>query len=1188
MFVLGFISAKAESVIVILCRHPCANTPVNKDMNWDSSKWDPLIVDRSFSSWLVQAPSAQDISKARKISPSEMTKLEELWRETPTATVDDLDKPDLQESIPHVALRYEDGYEYQRCFGPLVMYEAEYSRKQKESQTQTNVSVTWDMGLSRRQLVSFFLQNADTSGTRAMVGDEMVISYEGPENPRPTVIGAVQNTVPGKMISWSAVGYVIKIPDSRSEETTLELQVGASPPAGITSGFTIKFLWSGVTFERIQKSLKEFATEETSVSGYLYHKLLGHEVKNIVFGTSPPADLSVPGIAELNPSQMEAVTSVLKHPLSLIQGPPGTGKTVVSTTIVYHIHKQTNEAVLVCAPSNVAADQLADKLLRTGLQVVRLVAKSRETILSDTAIKGITLGELMMSSDETPDELKKLQQLKNDIGELSERDRTRYFKLLRKTELDILRRADVVVCTCSAAGDPRLRKLRFRTVLIDESTQATEPECLIPIVHGCKQLVLVGDHQQLGPVVGCKAAANAGLSKSLFERLISLGHRPIRLTVQYRMHPCLSDFPSNMFYDGSLQNGITQQARMRPEMNFPWPVPETPMMFWSILGQEEISSSGTSYLNRSEASNCERVVTRLFQAGVEPSQIGIITPYEGQRTYLNQHMIMSGTMDIELYRQVEVESVDAFQGREKDYIIVSCVRSNEHQGIGFLSDYRRLNVALTRAKYGLVLLGNPRVLSKNLLWLHLLTHFREKGCLVEGVINQLRPSAIQLSKPRQLRKKILMQPPADGGVMHGQGQGVGGGPMNLPGMPPMNMGGAGQMPPHMMGGGIPGMPPHMSMPMGMPGMNMNGFNGQFGGNSNGQPGYGGGPMRGGPPLPGNGFNGYNNMNMNNNHNNINNRMSRNNRYVNDTVPHDETMSERETSLESDFLHDTESEAGLDSTADLESQLGDPLDMVSNGMPIALSRVAHASGMMMNSHNQYSNQYSGYRGELSDGEETVQEYDGDNDSDFLSGFGDDDDDDDVVSNIRGKSNLLNKKLDPTPAEAAAALQASQQAAKQAASIFNTTAKRAAEQHKARKLRASVNAESEGAARSRIEERQIGSSFGDRLNKLIAKTDGLGVSSGSGGSGGGSGFGVGSSSLGGSALNSSNFKSSSSSGSLGVIGSGKNNGRGGAGPGTSGTLRGNSISRNGSGFVVNDNDDSSDDELASIVSFQSQQY
>lgn len=254
--------------------------------------------------------------------------------------------------------------------------------------------------------------------------------------------------------------------------------------------------------------------------------------------------------------------------------------------------------------------------------------------------------------------------------------------------------------------------------MIDEATQATEPECMIPLVLGAKQAVLVGDHQQLGPVIMNKKAARAGLCQSLFERLIILGLHPIRLQVQYRMHPCLSEYPSNMFYEGSLQNGVTTAERLRKHVDFPWPVAETPMFFYSCLGQEEISTSGTSYLNRTEASNCEKVVTKFLKSGVLPQQIGIITPYEGQRSYLVNYMGFSGTMRKELYKEIEVASVDAFQGREKDYIIVSCVRSNEHQGIGFLNDPRRLNVALTRAKYGLVILGNPKVLSKVCTFAH--------------------------------------------------------------------------------------------------------------------------------------------------------------------------------------------------------------------------------------------------------------------------------------------------------------------------------------------------------------------------------------------------------------------------------------------------------------------------------------
>ena len=255
------------------------------------------------------------------------------------------------------------------------------------------------------------------------------------------------------------------------------------------------------------------------------------------------------------------------------------------------------------------------------------------------------------------------------------------------------------------------------------------PECMIPLVLGCKQTVLVGDHQQLGPVIMNKKAARAGLTQSLFERLVVLGNRPIRLQVQYRMHPCCSEFPSNMFYEGTLQNGVTAPERLRKNVDFPWPVPDTPMFFYQNLGQEEISSSGTSFLNRyvvsnyypkvpsfivhrTEASNVEKIVTKFFKSGVVPAQIGIVTPYEGQRSYIVNYMQFNGSLKKDLYKEIEVASVDAFQGREKDYIILSCVRSNEHQGIGFLNDPRRLNVALTRAKYGIVILGNPKVLSK--------------------------------------------------------------------------------------------------------------------------------------------------------------------------------------------------------------------------------------------------------------------------------------------------------------------------------------------------------------------------------------------------------------------------------------------------------------------------------------------
>lgn len=146
-------------------------------------------------------------------------------------------------------------------------------------------------------------------------------------------------------------------------------------------------------------------------------------------------------------------------------------------------------------------------------------------------------------------------------------------------------------------------------------------------------------------------------------------------------------------------------------------------------------------------------MTRFLKLGILPSQIGIITPYDGQRSYVVNYMQTNGSMKKDLYKEIEVASVDAFQGREKDFIIVTCVRSNDNQGIGFLSDPRRLNVALTRAKYGLVILGNPKVLSKHPLWYSLLVHYKEIGCLVEGALNNLKLSMIQFTKPVRASEK---------------------------------------------------------------------------------------------------------------------------------------------------------------------------------------------------------------------------------------------------------------------------------------------------------------------------------------------------------------------------------------------------------------------------------------------------
>ena len=792
VFLLGFIPAKADSVVVLLCRAPCLHSGL-KDANWcatkgdveaasgrhpwerplifavsvslslcalcrDVNQWLPLIEDRHFLHWLVRPPSDKELMRARQLTAAQLQRLEELWRTNPSAELSDLDAGvGLEEEAEPVCVKYEDAFHYQNIMGPLVQLEAEYDRAMKESQTQENIVVRWDVGLNKKRLASFKFNRRDESDLRVMTGDELLLKYAG---------DAAGNA------AWSSAGTVIKI--SVQEEMTLELRTPAGAPLDQTFGFLVEFVWKSTSFDRQQKALKTFAIDEYSVTGYLYHLLLGHdsEIPQAIKLTLP-SNIFAPGLPELNHSQAAAVKAVLTQPLSLIQGPPGTGsfalrfqqeaprmllfvcclfslfavvllcvcvwsgKTVTSATIVYHLAQQTHSQVLVCAPSNVAVDQLTEKIHLTGLKVVRLAAKSREAV--STSVDFLTLHHLVdQLALQTKNELYKLQLLKDVQGELSARDELRYRKLRKQIEKVILQNADVICTTCVGCGDPRLENFRFRQVLIDEATQSTEPECLIPIVRGAKQVVLVGDHLQLGPVVMCKKAAKAGLSRSLFERLILLNHKPIRLQIQYRMHPALSEFPSNTFYCGFLQNGVTADDRRQAATVLPWPVPDLPMFFYSSTGQEELSSSGTSYLNRAEAIAVEKVVSHMLKNGVQASEIGIITPYEGQRAYVAAYMTRSGSMRKQLYDELEIASVDSFQGREKHYTILSCVRSNEQQGIGFLSDPRRLNVALTRAKYGLVILGNPKALSRSPLWNALLHHFRARNVLVEGPLSALK------------------------------------------------------------------------------------------------------------------------------------------------------------------------------------------------------------------------------------------------------------------------------------------------------------------------------------------------------------------------------------------------------------------------------------------------------------------
>ena len=380
VFVLGFIPAKADSVVVLLCRQPCAAQNSLKDMNWDQEQWKPLIADRSFLSWLVKIPTDAEMMRARQVSASEISRLEDLWKENVEADFNDLQKHAVsEETVAPVALRYVDGYHYQNIFGPLVKMEADYDRKVKESQTQENIEVRWAIGLNKKHVAYFHMAKND-SDLKLMHGDELRLRYAGDRN-KP----------------WSGVGHVIKIPDNFGDEVGIEIKSGSSIPTDCKTNYAVDYVWKATSFDRMQAALKRFAVDDQSVSTYIYHRLLGNDVEDVLFRCHLPRQFSAPNLPELNKSQVYAVRHALQRPLSLIQGPPGTGKTVTSATIVYQLVRQNGGPILVCAPSNTAVDQLTEKIDKTGLRCVRVCAKSREAI--DSPVQHLALHNQIRQMD---------------------------------------------------------------------------------------------------------------------------------------------------------------------------------------------------------------------------------------------------------------------------------------------------------------------------------------------------------------------------------------------------------------------------------------------------------------------------------------------------------------------------------------------------------------------------------------------------------------------------------------------------------------------------------------------------------------------------------------------------------------------------------------------------------------------
>jgi superfamily I DNA and/or RNA helicase len=436
----------------------------------------------------------------------------------------------------------------------------------------------------------------------------------------------------------------------------------------------------------------------------------------------PEASLT-PLDASLNPSQHQAVGFALSaKDLAIIHGPPGTGKTTAVVELIRQAVRR-GDRVLVCAPSNLGVDNVLERLLVFGEKAIRLGHPARVL----PALREHTLDLLVEGHEDTRQARKlvkkafelfrqagKYTRARPEPGARQQMRREARAMLSDARDMEhhaveaVLNGAPVVCATLTGLDSEMLGKREFDLAVIDEAGQSTEPACWLPLLRSGR-LVLAGDHCQLPPTVISQEAAREGFGLSLLERLAGLHGSLVtrRLDIQYRMHEAIMRFSSDQFYEGTLQAHESVRAHALSDLPdvADLPVTHSPVELLDTAGaghEEELEPDGESRLNRGEAELVCRKVQALLAAGVTADAIAVIAPYAAQVRLLRERLAIPG---------LEIDSVDGFQGREKEAVVLSLVRSNRDGEVGFLADVRRMNVALTRARRKLLIIGDSATLS---------------------------------------------------------------------------------------------------------------------------------------------------------------------------------------------------------------------------------------------------------------------------------------------------------------------------------------------------------------------------------------------------------------------------------------------------------------------------------------------
>lgn len=457
------------------------------------------------------------------------------------------------------------------------------------------------------------------------------------------------------------------------------------------------------------------------------------ELRDIFHGTQPASTFSFHPLRFpwLNATQEEAVNKVLHaKDVAIVHGPPGTGKTTTLVEAVYETLHRENQ-VLVCAQSNMAVDWISEKLVDRGVSVLRIGNPSR---VNDKMLS-FTYERRFESHPDYP----QLWSIRKAIRELYARSRKGAEREAvrqkinslkdRATELEIrineslFSEACVIACTLVGSANRLLTGQKFGTLFIDEAAQALEAACWIPI-RKADRVILAGDHCQLPPTVKAPEALRAGLGHTLMQTIVKSKPDTVSLLkLQYRMNDEIMRFSSEWFYGGMLQSA--PEVKYRSILDF-----DTPIEWINTEGldcNEEFIGENYGRINKSEAElSIEQLKGYITKIGRERFlderiDVGMISPYKAQVQYLRR--LVRNDAFFKPYRQaITINTVDGFQGQERDVILISLVRANEEGQIGFLNDLRRMNVAITRARMKLIILGDASTLTRHAFYKKLYTY----------------------------------------------------------------------------------------------------------------------------------------------------------------------------------------------------------------------------------------------------------------------------------------------------------------------------------------------------------------------------------------------------------------------------------------------------------------------------------